>query len=129
MKNFYFLIFTVFFFITTSSLSAQAQEETNYLKVIALSLPEQYIKSNSELFFTIQIGAYKNENKTLETLDNVATTKEGILTKYRLGEFSTYEEAVEYKNMLLSVCNDAFIVSIKNGERIHITEALKLGAI
>jgi hypothetical protein len=129
MKNFYFLFFTIFFFISTSSLSAQSQEEANYLKVIAQSLPEQYIKSNSELFFTIQIGAYKNENKTLETLDNVTTIKEDTLTKYRLGEFSTYEEAVEYKNMLLSVCNDAFIVSIKNGERIHITEALKLGAI
>ena len=129
MKNFYFLFFTIFFFISTSSLSAQSQEEVNYLKVIAQSLPEQYVKSNSELFFTIQIGAYKNENKTLETLDNVTTIKEDTLTKYRLGEFSTYEEAVEYKNMLLSVCNDAFIVSIKNGERIHITEALKLGAI
>lgn len=127
MKN--FLFFTVLFFISTSSLTAQTEQEANYLKVIVHSLPDQYIKSNSELFFTIQIGAYQNENKTLETLDNVTATKEGTLTKYRLGEFLTYEEAVEYKNMLLSVCNDAFIVPIKNGERIHIKEALKLGAI
>ena len=119
------LFFTVLFFISASSLTAQTEQETNFLKVIVQSLPEQYIKSNSELFFTIQIGAYKNENKTLETLDNVTTTKEGVLTKYRLGEFLTYQEAIEYKNMLLSVCNDAFIVPIKNGERIHIKEALK----
>ncbi len=127
MKKFF--LFTVLFFISASSLIAQTKEEANYLKVIVQSLPEQYLKSNSELFFTIQIGAYKNENKTLETIEKIVTTKENNLTKYRLGEFLTYEEAVEYKKMLLSVCNDAFIVPIKNGERIHITEALKLGAI
>lgn len=127
MKKFF--LFTVLFFISASSLTAQTKEEANYLKVIVQSLPEQYLKSNSELFFTIQIGAYKNENKTLETIEKIVTTKENNLTKYRLGEFLTYEEAVEYKKMLLSVCNDAFIVPIKNGERIHITEALKLGAI
>ncbi|MEO9571510.1 MAG: hypothetical protein ABJH82_01980 [Polaribacter sp.] len=127
MKN--FLFFAVLCFLSVNSLRAQTKEEANYLKVIALSLPDQYIKSNSELFFTIQIGAYQNENKTLETLANVTTTKEDTLNKYRLGEFLTYKEAVEYKNMLLSVCNDAFIVPIKNGKRIHIKEALKLGAI
>ncbi|ARV13691.1 SPOR domain-containing protein [Polaribacter sp. SA4-12] len=127
MKNFLFLIFMSFFFINTNSLSAQENE--NYLKVIAKSLPEQYLKSNSELFYTIQIGAFKNENKILDSVDNIVKTKENNLTKYRLGEFSTYEEAVEYKKMLLSVCNDAFIVPIKNGERIHIREALKLSAI
>ena len=129
MKKFYFLIFTVIFFISTNNVTAQGKEEANYLKVIAQSLPDQYIKSNSELFFTIQIGAYKNDNKTLETLDNVTTTKEANLNKYRLGEFLTYKEASEYINMLLSVCSDAFIVPIKNGVRIHIKEALKSGTI
>ncbi|PQJ73462.1 hypothetical protein [Polaribacter butkevichii] len=127
MKNFLFLIVTLFFFISTSRLSAQVNE--NYLKVIVESLNEQYLKSNSELFFTIQIGAYKKGNKAFEAIDNIVKTKENNLIKYRLGEFLTYEEAVEYKKIVLSVCNDAFIVPIKNGKRIYITQALKLAAI
>ena len=128
MKNLIFLFFTVLFFSFTNQLSAQEGE--NYINVIANSLPDKYIKSNSNLFFTIQIGAYLNENKTLEKTKNIIISKEeGNLTKYRLGEFSTYKEAIEYKKIILSVCNDAFIVSIKNGKRIHITEALKSAPI
>ncbi|MFK8061164.1 MAG: SPOR domain-containing protein [Polaribacter sp.] len=124
MKNIILFLITGFVFISTSELSAQ--EEDNYIKVIAKSLPSNYLKSNATLFFTIQIGAYRNENKTLENVDNIIITKEeDKITRYRLGEFPTYEEAIEFKRIVLSVCDDAFIVAIKDGERIHIKEALK----
>lgn len=127
MKNFLLFFFTVILFISTNKLSAQ--ENQNYLKVIAKSLPTEYIKSNANLFFTIQVGAFRNKNATLEKLDNIITTEEDKITKYRIGEFSTYREATDYKQMILSVCNDAFIVSIRDGKRIHIKEALKKAAI
>ncbi|KGL63974.1 hypothetical protein PHEL85_1016 [Polaribacter sp. Hel1_85] len=77
------------------------------------------------MFFTIQIGAFRNKNTSLENLNNIILANENNITKYRLGEFLSYKEAVDYKKMVLSVCKDAFIVSIKNGKRVHIREALK----
>ena len=103
-----------------------AQEETNYLEYMTNSLPDSYAKSNASLFFTVQIAALKNRNKSLENLKNMNIYKEeDNLTKYRIGEFVNYKDAVEYKKMLLSVCKGAFIVPVKNGKRIHIKEALK----
>ncbi len=127
MKNF-LLFFFLIIFINVYNLSAQETE--SYLKVIATSLADRYIKSNSDLIFTVQIAALKNRNKTLESIDNIIAIKEDDnLIKYRLGEFLTYKEATEFKKIVLSVCDDAFIVSIKNGKRIHIKEALKNKAI
>lgn len=127
MKNIIFFLITGFIFISTSELSAQ--EEENYIKVIASSLPDNYIKSNTSLFFSIQIGAYRNENKALESVDNIVITKEeDNITRYRLGEFPTYKEAIEFKRILLNVCTDAFIVPFNKGKRIHIREALKISA-
>ena len=124
MKKILIFVFSIFTFMNFSNVSAQ--ENDDLLNVIAKSLPEQYIKSKANLFFTIQIGAYINKNAKLASLEHVIVVKESDnLNKYRLGEFNSYEEAKDYKNMLLSVCKDAFIVSIKNGKRIHITEALK----
>jgi len=123
MKNFFFLLITISLSLSANDL--YGQENENYLEVIAKSLPDKYIKSSSNLFFTIQIGAYRNLNKTFENTKNIIISKEDNLTKYRLGEFTSYEEAVSFKTIVLSVCSDAFIVPIKNGKRIHITEALK----
>ena len=117
-----FFFFAIFIGVSNTS----AQENNDFLKAIVKSLPEQYIKSDANLFFTIQIGAFTNKNSKLESLEHIIIAKEADnLTKYRLGEFNSYQEANDYKNMLLSVCKDAFIVSIKNGKRVHIKEALK----
>ena len=121
----WFLSFFIILIVFSNTNDVLAQENVNYLEVIAKSIPEKYIKSTSNLFFTIQVGAYRNKNKSLENTKNIIIAKEDNIDKYRLGEFSTYEEAVSFKTVVLSVCNDAFIVSIKNGKRIHILEALK----
>ncbi|QOD60751.1 hypothetical protein H9I45_15640 [Polaribacter haliotis] len=125
MRKIILFIFTASIFITSSKFTAQ-EKYGEYLKVIANTLPEVYVKSTDNLFFTVQIAAFTNKNSELEKINNIVIAREeDNLFKYRLGEFPTYEEAVEYKRIVLSVCNDAFIVSIKNGKRIHIKEALK----
>lgn len=105
----------------------KAQEEVKqYLNTISNSLPDVYVKSNANLFFTIQVGAFKNKNIDLQEVKNITITKEkDNLFKYRLGEFTTYKEATEFKNIISNICKDAFIVPLKKGERIHIKEALK----
>lgn len=108
-----------------------AQEKyVEYLNVISSSLPDVYLNSNENLFFSIQVAAYNNKNNSLEKVNNIVITKENDnVFRYRLGKFPTYDEALEFKRIILSVCNDAFIVPIKNGERIHIKDALDDTAI
>ena len=123
MKNIFFVL--LFSILCSYSNKINAQNNDSHLIVIASILPKNYIKSDTNLFFTVQIGAYINKNKFFENLENITITKEKKLNIYRLGEFPSYQEAKEYKKMVLSVCRDAFIVPIKNGKRIHIKEALK----
>lgn len=117
---------SLFLFILFHIVQFSAQERTDYLKYMAKSLPDTYAKSNANLFFTVQIAALSKKNRSLDSLKNINIYKEkDNLIKYRLGEFTTYKNAVEFKKMLRSVCRDAFIVPIKNGKRIHIKQALK----
>ena len=123
MKKYFLLLgLGVVFFMNSNNLSAQSNEE--YISFIAKGLPKEYIKSNANLFFSIQIGAFKNINESLEKVDNINRfIEEDNLTKYRIGEFLTYTEAKDFKKMILTVCKDAFIIVYKNGRRIHIAEA------
>ncbi|QTE22638.1 SPOR domain-containing protein [Polaribacter cellanae] len=125
MRKIFLFIFTLSIFVIPNTITAQ-EKYVEYLNVIATNLSDIYIKSNESLFFTVQIAAFTNKNSDLEKIKNIVIIREkDNLLKYRLGEFPTYKEATEYKRIVLSVCKDAFIVPIKNGERIHIKEALK----
>lgn len=125
MKSLFLTVFTVSIFLISNKGNSQ-ENYGEYLNVIATGMPDVYVKSNASLFFTIQVGAFSSKNSSLQSVKNINILQESDnLFKYRLGQFSTYEEAKEFKKIILNVCNDAFIVPIKNGERIHIREALK----
>ena len=122
MKNI-FLFFA--FLLFSNNFSVFSQNSQSHLMVIASILPENYIKSNKDIFFTIQLGAYKKDEIFLADLENIVVYKENGINRFRIGEFPTYNEAKEYKKMIRNSCKDAFIVPIKNGKRISISEALK----
>ena len=72
----------------------------------------------------IQIAALKNQNEDLEYIDGIKAYYENGLTKYRLGNFETYQEAREFRSQILNEYNDAFIQALKNDQPIFILEAL-----
>ncbi|MDG1226674.1 MAG: SPOR domain-containing protein [Polaribacter sp.] len=76
------------------------------------------------LIFTVQIAALKNQSEDLEYIDGIKVYHENDLTKYRLGNFETYQEAREFKSQILNEYNDAFIQELKNEQPISILEAL-----
>lgn len=76
------------------------------------------------LIFTVQIAALKNQNEDFEYIDGIKVYYENDLTKYRLGNFETYQEAREFKSQILNEYNDAFIQALKNEQPISILEAL-----
>ena len=78
----------------------------------------------STLIFTVQIAALKNKDEDLENIDEIKVHYENDLIKYRLGDFETYQEAIEFRSQLLNEYNDAFIQALKNNKPIFILEAL-----
>ncbi len=120
-KKYSFLFF--FLYLFTNEISAQ--NDKSHLMVITSILPKKYIKTKQNLFFTIQIGAFKNNNVFFSDLENIVIYKEDGINKYRIGEFLSYQEAEEYKKMINSSCKGAFIVAIKNGKKITLKAALK----
>jgi len=76
------------------------------------------------LIFTVQIAALKNQSEDFEYIDGIKVYYENDLTKYRLGNFETYQEAREFRTQILNEYNDAFIQALKNEQPISIIEAL-----
>lgn len=79
----------------------------------------------SELIFTVQIAALKNQNQEFISIDGLKIYQENTLTKYRLGSFKTYQEARTFRLQILEDYNDAFVQALKNEEPISILEALQ----
>lgn len=78
-----------------------------------------------ELIFTVQIAALRNQNNELLSIDGLKTYQENALTKYRLGNFETYQEAREFRIQILDKYKGAFIQALKNERPISIKEALQ----
>lgn len=77
-----------------------------------------------DLIFTVQVGAYRKQNPKLSNLKNVKVMEESNLYKYRLGTFSTYIEARDFRNQSLNSYPDAFVQALLKDAPISIKEAL-----
>lgn len=104
----------------------QPEIEQQVPKVDIIAEPEPQIEENvPEIIFTVQIAALKNYNENLLSIDGISTYDENNLTKYRLGNFITYEEARTFRSQILKEYKDAFVQALKNETPISIIEALQ----
>jgi N-acetylmuramoyl-L-alanine amidase len=119
----------VLFFISllTSCNKKQVKEEIhqeNEVKKDAVIKIKEVITKDPVLIFTVQIAALSNKNEDLANLNNVKYYYENGLIKYRFGAFESYKEARRYRVELLNDYEGAFVQALKNGEPIHIKQAL-----
>jgi len=129
-KSLVFISFLLLFACTEKkkeSKSIPVEEPAVELTDTTEVVEEAYVEPEDVLIYTVQIGAYSEENTTLEnSVDNIISVEEDGLIKYRLGNFSTYKAVNELKEVLLKDYPDAFIVPIYDGERIGIEAALRI---
>jgi hypothetical protein len=86
--------------------------------------------------FSIQIGAFKknlkpSNNKAFRTMAGnygLYVNKYNEFTIYSIGDFKTYKEAFEAKQILTGsgISNESFIIALLNGQKIPVKEALSL---
>jgi biotin-(acetyl-CoA carboxylase) ligase len=87
---------------------------------------------NTGLTFKVQIAASKRKLSNAKLLkyysdvSKIESVYVGKYHKYRVGSFSSYKDALNFKNSLLSRVPDAFIVVFdKEGKQIEVTEDMK----
>jgi hypothetical protein len=101
---------------------------------VETNVPTANAVDKSLIKFKVQVGAYQNKIPTnvldlYLSIGNVVPKKDAEtgLTKYFVGTFNTYEEAVKFKQELINKgLQDAFVVGDFNGKIITATEALDL---
>lgn len=100
---------------------------TSYSAPIQTIMPSPVL-TDGEVFFSVQIAA---SSRRLSRNDLCAEnfkfyTHQGMF-KYRVGDFSDLESAYFAKDSLLkSGCKSCFIIAFYQGQRINISDALKL---
>ena len=99
-------------------------KEVDELKNILNSL--DYRGLNQETIYTVQVAALTNENVSLVSNDlvNMAVYKDVEYNKFALGNYTTLEEALKLRDVLISLgFEDAFVASYKNGKRLKIEDS------
>jgi len=92
-------------------------------------------KSNNntkeQLIFRVQIAASKVKlaewfvKSKAPGANQIKMIHTGDWYKYMVGEFTSYNEAAQYRDKLYSTAPDAFIVVFKNGKQIQVTNKMK----
>ena len=83
------------------------------------------VKKDPVITFTVQIGAFKKFGQSLESVPKIIKYSKDDYAKYSLGSFKTVREAVNYMYSIEEDYPDAFVQALKDGEPIHISEAVK----
>lgn len=80
--------------------------------------------------FKVQIFVVDRQLKAndarLKGLQNVSFYKEGNLYKYTVGESTSYSEIRRLQKTLTQKCPGNFIVAFKNGQRMNLSEAIRI---
>lgn len=131
MKHLYsLLLISLLVFISSCSKKKEEAPKPKIepkVEIIEPVIEEELVVEKNPLIYFVQIGAYKNANVELEnSVDDLHISHEDGLIKYRLGEFSTYKEAGNFKSKISTSYSDAFIVATNNDVRIYIGDALVL---
>jgi hypothetical protein len=128
MKYFYTYIFAIFLIMSCGKKEVTKETVKDQIPIVKELIEETAngieIEEVSEIVFSVQIAALKNENAEYNRIENIHTFYEGNLIKYRLGQFATYEEVRAYRASILTRYSGAFVQALKNGKPINIQKAL-----
>ncbi len=82
-------------------------------------------KPKPVITFTVQVGAFKKYGQSFSKLPKVVQYTQDGYSKYGLGSFKTVRQAVTFMYSIEEDYPDAFVQALKDGQPIHISEAIK----
>jgi hypothetical protein len=125
MKNILLFILGLFFIsCTKNEKKKEIPSEKINVKDTIIAVENDVVEKDF-LVFKVQIAALKKKNEKFTNLENITTYQENAFTKYRLGNFKTYQEARNYRNQLVDSYPGAFVQALRNDVPISITAALE----
>ena len=87
------------------------------------------VSKTSGLFYTVQIGVYKNpvSSEDLKNLSPIYEEQAYGFIRYTTGKYSDFKKADNEKNRIIQLgIPDAFVSAYYNGKRISVVEATKI---
>jgi hypothetical protein len=87
------------------------------------------VSTTSGLFYTVQIGVYKNpvSSEDLKNLSPIYEEQAYGFIRYTTGKYSDFKKADNEKNRIIQLgIPDAFVSAYYNGKRISVVEATKI---
>lgn len=131
-KTLYIFALLGIFAFNSCDKKEEKKTEVKPVEVVKDTVPEESIKKEVKVVkkdpvitFTVQIGAFKKYGQSFSKIPNVKTYGVGEYSKYALGSFKTVRQAVNYMYSIEEDYPDSFVQALKDGEPIHISEALK----
>lgn len=131
-KTLYIFALLGIFAFNSCDKKEEKKPEVKPVEVVKDTVPKEpvkkevkVVKKDPVITFTVQIGAFKKYGQSLSKIPNVITYGKGEYQKYALGSFKTVRQAVNYMYSIEEDYPDAFVQALKDGEPIHISEALK----
>jgi cell division protein FtsN len=116
------------FIVDINSKAKFEQEVLNAFNMEAVNLQS---KKWAKLEYKVQIGAYRTREKMNEDMarkfiqiEGIVPNEEGPMTLLTVGSFGSYDDAKNYKKILVDQgVTDAFIIVYKNGQKTSTKEA------
>jgi hypothetical protein len=108
----------------------QQNKQEVQVTVAPVAVDPNSTEANQDLYFTVQVAVYNKPltNPTIKGVNELLVTKtEKGQFRYSSGEFTSFAEARERKNQVITKgIPDAYVVAYYRGKRISIGEANKL---
>lgn len=84
---------------------------------------------DEEILFMVQVAAMPKgrelNQSQLKGVDQVSKIEDGERTKYTSGKFVLYDDAVKHRRTLTGKFPDAFVIAVRNGKVMPLSEAIK----
>lgn len=112
-------------------ITSKAKFEQEVFNAFNMEITNAQVKKWAKLEYKVQIGAYRTREKMNEDMarkfiqiEGIVLNEEGNMTLLTVGTFGSYDDAKNYKKILIDQgVADAFIIVYKNGKKTSTKEA------
>lgn len=112
-------------------ITSKAKFEQEVMNAFNMEVVNAQVKKWAKLEYKVQIGAYRTREKMNEDMarkfiqiEGIVLNEEGPMTLLTVGSFGNYDDAKNYKKILVDQgVADAFIIVYKNGQKTSTKEA------
>lgn len=114
--------------------AAEVKKEEPKVTTLPVILPDKEVQTSAasdSIFFMVQFAATPRDKtisrEQIEGVASLSRIEDGDRIKYAAGRFTVYEDAVRCRRLLAAKYPDAFVIAVRNGKILPLSEAINAG--